>query len=137
MEVVILFCATFVLKLIFGVLVGSLHEDFGEDPGFWTHINSTRLKISVAHVNYFHAHFSTTLIGLFSVLGCCLDRDWTVYHLRIFCILEPLRLCREGNLVSLLSFLLLEREGRNTQAHIPFSFANFPRGHTHTKLIQY
>lgn len=91
----------------------------------------------MAHVNYFHANFSTTLIGLFSVLGCCLDRDWTVYHLRIFCILEPLRLCREGNLVSLLSFLLLEREGLNTQAHVPFSFANFPRGHAHTKLIQY
>ena len=34
----ILFCATFVLKLIFNVLVGSLHEELGEDLGSWTHI---------------------------------------------------------------------------------------------------
>ena len=35
--VIILFCATFVLKLIFNVLVGNLHEN----PGSWTHMKST------------------------------------------------------------------------------------------------
>ena len=34
-------CATFVLYLIFNVLVGSLNEDLGKDLGSWTHVNST------------------------------------------------------------------------------------------------
>jgi hypothetical protein len=34
MWVVVLFCATFVLQLQFDVLVGDLHEDLRDDPGF-------------------------------------------------------------------------------------------------------
>ena len=41
MWIIILFCATCVLQLIFKVLVGSLHEDLQEDPGSWTYVNST------------------------------------------------------------------------------------------------
>ena len=54
MWVNVLFCATVVLKLIFSVLVGSIHEDLGEDPG--------------SHVNCFHVDFPPTLIGLFSLV---------------------------------------------------------------------
>jgi hypothetical protein len=36
----ILFYATFVIQVIFNVLVGSLYEDLGDDPGFWTQLNS-------------------------------------------------------------------------------------------------
>lgn len=38
---IILFCDTFVSQLIFNVLVGIRHEDLGEDPVSWTHVNST------------------------------------------------------------------------------------------------
>ena len=41
---IILFCATFVLQLIFSVFVRSLHEDLGEDPEFWAHVISTSTK---------------------------------------------------------------------------------------------
>jgi hypothetical protein len=38
---VIAFGATFLLKLLINVSVGSLHEDLGEDLGSWTHGDST------------------------------------------------------------------------------------------------
>ena len=38
MLVTIFFYATFVLQLIFKLLVGSLEEDLWEDPGSWAHI---------------------------------------------------------------------------------------------------
>ena len=38
--VIIPFGATFLLKRSINVLVGSLHEDLGEDPGSWTHGDS-------------------------------------------------------------------------------------------------
>ena len=41
MWMIILFCATFVLYLIFNVLVTGLHEDLGEDQESWNHIIST------------------------------------------------------------------------------------------------
>ena len=45
------------------MLVGSLHEDLGEDLGAWTHVNSTLIRrFSVAHAN-----FPPILIGLLSV----------------------------------------------------------------------
>ena len=51
---------------MFSVLVKSLHKDLGEDPGSRTHFNSTLTKrISVVDINYFHANFPPTLIGLF------------------------------------------------------------------------
>jgi hypothetical protein len=54
---------------MFSVLVKSLYEDLGEDPWSQTHLNSNLTKnISVVDVNYFHANFPPTLIGLFSVL---------------------------------------------------------------------
>ena len=39
-----LFCVTFVLKLLFNVLVGSLHKNSREDLGSWTHIKSTLIR---------------------------------------------------------------------------------------------
>ena len=51
-----LFCATFVLQVIFRVLVGSLYEDLGEDLESWTHVNSSSTIKLVW----------PTLIGLFS-----------------------------------------------------------------------
>ena len=55
---------------MFSVSGGSLREDLGEDPGSWTHIDFTvTRKISLAHVDCFHAEFSPVLIGLFSVLA--------------------------------------------------------------------
>lgn len=39
--VISLFSTMFVLHIMFSVLVGSLYEDVGEDPGSWTHVNST------------------------------------------------------------------------------------------------
>jgi hypothetical protein len=57
MLVIILVSATFVLQVIFNVLVGSLYEDLGEDLGSWAHINSTLTrKIIMVHANIFHAH---------------------------------------------------------------------------------
>jgi len=35
--IIILFCATFVLQVIFNVLVTIPYEDLGEDPWSWTH----------------------------------------------------------------------------------------------------
>ena len=60
-----LYCATFVLQVIFNVLVGSLYEDLGEDPRSWTHkiFNLTRKLVWSIHAN-----FPPTLIGLFTAL---------------------------------------------------------------------
>ena len=44
MCVIILLRDTFVLWLTFNVLVRNLLKDFGEDPGSWTHINSTSTR---------------------------------------------------------------------------------------------
>ena len=43
----------------------------GEDSGYKTRIISTRIDktIRVDHVNYFHANFPRTELGLFSVLS--------------------------------------------------------------------
>ena len=41
MWVINLFCAMFVLQLIFNVLDGSLLEDLEKDLDFWNHINFT------------------------------------------------------------------------------------------------
>ena len=35
---IVLLFVTYVLQLIFNVLVGSLHEDLGEDLGSWIHV---------------------------------------------------------------------------------------------------
>ena len=72
---IILYIATFVLQLIFIVLVGNLHEDIGKDHRFWIHANSTltRNYSSVAHIKYFHA---TLIIPIsaryYSELRCAL-----------------------------------------------------------------
>ena len=45
------------------MLVGSLHEDLGKDPGPWTHGNSTlSKKFNVAHANYVHVNFPLLLV---------------------------------------------------------------------------
>jgi hypothetical protein len=41
MWVIILLCATFLLKEIFNVLVGSLCEYLGKDMSSWTHVYPT------------------------------------------------------------------------------------------------
>ena len=52
-----LFYASFVLLLMFSVLVGGLHEDLEKDPRVldprWFHLD---YEISVAHANYFHTN---------------------------------------------------------------------------------
>lgn len=40
MWAILLFSTTFVLQLIFLVLVESLHADLWEDLGSWTHVNA-------------------------------------------------------------------------------------------------
>ena len=68
MWAIISFCATFVLKLKFNMLIRSLHEDYEENPISRTHVNSTLIKkTSVVHVNCFHTNFPSTRIGLYSV----------------------------------------------------------------------
>lgn len=58
------FCAIFVwLELIFNMLAERLHEDLEGDPR-QLHLD---YKSSVVHVDYFHANFPFTLLGLFSV----------------------------------------------------------------------
>ena len=41
MWVIIVLCATLLLKQIFNVLVGSLCEYLGKDMSSWTHVNCT------------------------------------------------------------------------------------------------
>ena len=47
MDLLYYFCVTFVVQLMFNVVVGSLHEDSGEDPGSWTCNSSTVTRKSV------------------------------------------------------------------------------------------
>ena len=57
MWAIILCHATFVLKLIFNVLVDNLHEDLGECPRSWTtHMNSALTRKLVWPALIFHPH---------------------------------------------------------------------------------
>ena len=73
MWVNIIFCVSFVLYLIFNMLVEGVHKDLGEDPGptLNPHNLHLRYKISVAHAKYFHSNFSPTLVGLIVYLISC------------------------------------------------------------------
>ena len=51
------------------MLVGSLREDLGEDPGSWVHINSTLTRESMWFMLIISMLIPPTHIGLFSVRG--------------------------------------------------------------------
>lgn len=50
------FFVTFVLKLVFIVLFGSLHEELEEDHAIWTQVNSTLTSKLVQPTLIFHPH---------------------------------------------------------------------------------
>ena len=72
--------------IVFNFLVGSLHEDPGEDSGVLNprsfHLN---YKISLAHTNYFHSNFPPTLLSVLpSSLGGSNSKTSIMSHIVVF-----------------------------------------------------